>query len=131
MSHKHYVFTTPASASFYNDVKLEEIKIFQICAFPDPKTGKFEIREVIIDGDNNIKTYRTLKVEKKVQRKLLRALRDNKYRLFPVYTLAHIELPSCNDISLARSAMINNDNEYSGFASFESSGDFDWRGIIP
>jgi hypothetical protein len=133
MSVRKYKFVTPSSQSIYDDIPLDNIKFYQICAFPNPKIGKFEIREVLIDGNNEIKSYRILNINEKTQRKLLRALRDNKYRLYSTFTMAQIEMPSFNDISLARSGMLNNDNNYSGFAEFDSShtGDFNWRGIVP
>lgn len=128
---KKYVFITPSNTSLYNDTPLDEIKIYQICGFPNPKTKLFEIREVLVNGENEVKAFRNLNVTKSVQRKLLKNLRDNKYRLYSTYTLAYIELPSCNDISLSRSGMINNDSDYSGYAPFDSGQDFNWRGIVP
>lgn len=118
MSSRKYKFVTPKSTTLYNDFALEQIKMYQICGFKNPKTGKFEVREIIINGNNEIETYNTYKVNEKTQRKLLRALRDNKYRLYSTYTLAYIEMPTLNDISLARSDMLNNDSDYTGFAKF-------------
>lgn len=131
MSSRKYKFVTPNSSSLYNDVPLDKIKMYQICGFKNPKTGKFEVREVVVDGNNEIESYNTYSVNEKTQRKLLSALRDNKYRLYSTYTLAYIEMPSCNDISLARSGMLNNDSDYSGFAQFDGGQDFNWRGIVP
>lgn len=130
MSNKRYVFTTPGSDTIYNEIPLEPIKFYQICGFPNPKTRKFEIREVLIDGDNNIKTYRKINVDETVHKKLLNALRDNKYRLYSTFNLDNIDLPSCNDITLARSDMINMDNDYTGYAKFNGGQDFNWRGSI-
>jgi hypothetical protein len=131
MSNKRYVFTTPGSASFYAENVLEKIKIYQISAFPNPKDGKFEVREVVIDGDNNIETWKLLHLNEKTQQKLLKALRDNKYRLYSVFSLRTIDLPDCNDIALARSDMLNMDNDYSGFARFDGGQEFNWRGTVP
>ena len=108
----------PLSSTIYDDVPLQKVKFYQVCCFPNPKTDKFEIREVLIDGNNNVETYKLHHVSKKAQRQFLRATRDNKYRMYTVFTLEHIELPSYNDISLARSDMLNNDSEVSGYAPY-------------
>ena len=129
MSNKKYIFTTPGSASFYTNTILDEIKIYQICAFPNPKNGKFEVREILIDGDNNIKTYRVLNLDEHAHKKLLRALRDNKYRLYSVFSLNNIELPDRNDIALARSDMLNMDNDYIGYAKFSDDKEVVWNGL--
>jgi hypothetical protein len=131
MSNKQYVFTTPNSASFYTESALSQIKIYQICVFPNPKDGKFEVREVLINGNNNIENFKLMHITKSTHNKLLNALRDNKYRLFSTFTLNTIDLPDCNDIALARSDMLNMDNDYAGYAKFNGGKEFNWRGIIP
>lgn len=132
MTTRRYKFVTPDSQSTYNDVPSEPTKFYQICAFPNPSTDKFEVREIIINGYNEIETYNTLSISEKNRSKLLKTLRENKYRLYATYTLKHIGLPSCNDISLSRSGILNNDSDYSGFASFNSEKtDFNWRGSMP
>ena len=131
MTTRKYKFISPESSSIYNDVPLENVKIYQICGFPNPKNGKFSVREVIVNGFNEIDSYRIHNLDEATYRNLLRSLRDNKYRLYSTHTLAYIELPSYNDISLARSGMLNDDSEYSGFAQFNGSTDFNWRGGVP
>lgn len=134
MSNKKYFFLTPKSTSLYDDDKIqqcEEIKFYQIAIFPNPKVSKYEIREVIIDNLGNILRYKLYYVGENTHRKFIKSLRDNKYRLYPVYTLNDIDFPSCGDIILAKSGMINNDSGYSGFAEFNGGKDFNWRGSVP
>lgn len=131
MSTKKYNFITPSSQSIYDDVPLKVIKFYQICAFPNPKNGIFEIRETIINGNNDIDSYRTIHVHEKTKKRLLKSLRENRYRLYATNTLTYIEHPNCNDISLARSEMLNEDSIYSGFAPFDCGKEFCWRGIVP
>jgi len=130
-SNKKYTFVTPPSSSIYADNVLSPIKFYQLCGFPNPRTNKYEIREVNINGMNEIEQYKILHVNHDTYQKIIRALRDNKYRLYTTYNLDHIELPTCNDITLARSVMLNRDENYSGFATFDGNNDFTWKGILP
>jgi len=99
-----------------------------MCGFANPKTNKFEVREVTINGNNDIQSYRTYHVKDKTHKNLLNVLRDNKYKLYSTYTLTHIDLPNCADVSLARSGILNNDSDYSGYASITGT-DFEWKGL--
>lgn len=117
MSFKKYYFKTPQNNELYNDVPLDIIKFYQICAFPN-KYGLYEVREVIANENNEISISRVIQVKKNIHVKLLKTFRDNKYKIYPVLTLRDVPLPSINDISVARSMMLNVDNDYSGYAIF-------------
>jgi hypothetical protein len=132
MSNKKYLFTSSKSETLYNDIQLPPIKFYQICGFPNPRLQKIEIREVIINGRNDIERFRTLHVTKKVQMKVLKTLKENQYRLYATVDLNSIELPSCADIALARSGILNHDSDYTGYAQVNNSNqEFDWRGWFP
>lgn len=118
MSNKRYVFIQPTSQSIYVDTTLPRIKFYQICAFPNPQHNMFEVREIIIGENNEISNFRDLKLEKKSKKKLIGTLKENQYRLFSTYSLRYITMPTCADISMARSFMINNDSAYTGYAAF-------------
>lgn len=118
MSRRKYVFVQPASQSLYIDTVLTQIKFYQICIFPNPINNLFEIREIIIGGQNEIVSYKDLKLEKKNKKKLLQLLKENQYKLYSTYSTKHIGAPTCSDISVARSDMINTDNKYTGYAAF-------------
>lgn len=117
MSERHYKFITPCSGDNCVTPTFKPIKYYQICGFANPRKLKYEVRVVYIDENNDIVNYKLLNLDKKIYNKLIHSLRDNEYRLFATYSLDHIELPSCADIAVARSDMICNDYEYSGFAS--------------
>lgn len=131
MTTRKYVFVSSSNEPQYNPRPVKNTKFYQICAFPNPNTGKFEVRENIVNGDNIVISYRTVSMSEKYQKKLLRELRDNKYKLYSTRTLDSIDLPSVNDMFVARSNMLNDDSAYSGFAPFENDKDFNWRGSIP
>lgn len=131
MANKKYFFASSMSETLYNDAPLPVIKFYQICAFPNPLSKNYEIREVIINCNNDIEKFRTLFVSKKVHSKVLKTLKENQYRLYATVDLNSIELPSCSDISLARSGILNNDSDYTGYAKFNSNSDFQWRGWFP
>lgn len=130
-SNKKYTFITPESSSIYTDTVLDPIKFYQICGFPNPRNNKYEVREVKINGYNEIEEYKTLYVNRSTYWKILHAMRDNKYRLYTTFSLDHIELPTCNDIALARSIMLNRDEDYTGYARFDGNPEFTWRGVMP
>lgn len=115
MSDKTYTFISPSEAAI-TPYELPPIKYYQICGFANPRKQKYEVRVVNIDGSNNIVNYKLYAITKFEHDKLLKSLRDNLYRLYATFTLDTIELPSCNDIAVARSDMINIDNDYIGFA---------------
>lgn len=116
---RNYQFIAPTHEEIPK-ITIETIKLYQICAFPTPDSGKFEIREVIINGDDNIVSYKIHRITEKEQRKMLKLLRGNKYRLYSTHILDNIGLPSYNDIYFARSGMINSDSSYTGFAEFNN-----------
>lgn len=121
MSERKYRFVCGSNTNaLYNldMMDMGKVTLYQICGFPNPKTGKFEVREVSINGNNDIESYVTHHISDDTRKKLLLAMRDNKYRIYSMYTLKHVGLPSCSDISLARSGILNDDNDYSGFAQF-------------
>jgi len=128
---KKYVFVTPKSTSLYEEDKPQpekDFKFYQVAIFPNPKTARFEIREVLISGSGDIKGYKMYNVNEDTHRKFIRGLHEGRYKMYPIYTLESIEFPSCQDIMLAMSGMINDDNEYTGHAKFEGGKEFNWRG---
>ena len=127
-SRKKYVFVQPSDKSFYTDTVDDVIKFYQICMFPNPKMGKYEIREFTITGKDEIVSRKKYEVSEDIQKKLLHTLRDNKYRLYSTVTLENIEFPSCQDIALARSGILNNDSDYAGYASFNAGKEVAWKG---
>jgi hypothetical protein len=132
MSHRKYEFVQYKTPSIYDEKTfLKPMNYYQICSFPNPKTHKYEIRNVYVNEYDEITKYSTIHLTYNDYQRLLRALRDNKYRLYATYTLSYINLPSCGDISLARSEMLNIDNDYSGYAQFNGGKEFDWRGRVP
>lgn len=132
MSHRRYEFIHHKTPSMYDhDTILKPLKYYQICAFPNPKTQHYEVREVYVNEYDEITKYATIHISYNDYQRLLRALRDNKYRIYATYTLSYINLPTCADVTLARSEMLNIDNSYSGFAQFNGGKEFDWRGRVP
>lgn len=120
MSTEKYYFISPSSSNIYEEHALEPIKFYQFCAFADPKTTKYEVKVFYVNGYNEITNYKQYFLDKKIRKKLLRSLTENKYRMFPVYNLDYIDYPSSNDISFARSAILNTETDISnlGYAPF-------------
>jgi len=99
-------------------IQQKPIKFYQICAFPNPKNEKYEVRVVKINDDDKIISFDIYSVTKETKKKLLSVLRANLFKIYATFTLDGTKLPSLSDISTARSKMINDDNNYSGFAPF-------------
>lgn len=115
MTTKRYVFVQPDEIR--NNPNLDKpMKFYQICTFIHPKKQKYEVRIVKIDGNNEIESSEVIDVPKKTYKYLIRTLRENLYKVYATFSLDYVDLPSCNDIYVARSPMINIDSAYSGFA---------------
>jgi hypothetical protein len=132
MTTKKYKFICQQTPSIYDEkTLLKPMNFYQICGFPNPKTHRYEMRDVFVNEYDEITKYRTLYLLPSEYQRLLRNLRDNKYRMYSTYTLDYIDLPACHDITLSRSEILNNDSEYSGFAQFNGGQEFNWRGTVP
>lgn len=117
-NNKKYYFVTPESDQLLNRTHLPDIKFYQISGFINPETNKHNLRVYFIDGNNSIVNYKNFNITKKMMNDIKSSVRENTYKIYPTYSLDHIDPPSCNDIMLARSQMLNIDNEYYGFAKF-------------
>ena len=112
-----YNFVTHSSNTFgTSDIQKPNITSFyQICQYP--VNGMILVRKLLVDDLGNttqkIKKYKS----KKINSFLINAP-ANKVTVYPTHTLDNVPFPSGGDILAAKSTMLNNTSEYSGFASF-------------
>jgi hypothetical protein len=117
-NNKHYTFISrPTENDQFQYVPPNDIiKYYQMCGLPHPVSGLHEIRIVYINGVDEIETYKTFKISHQKYEQLVSSLRDGLYKIYPTMNLDYIALPTCNDMQVARSPMINIDSEYYGYA---------------
>lgn len=118
MSSRKYIFVSQEDKNGMEGPIERPLKYYQVCGFANPKTNKFEIRVVNIDEYDRIASFDTYAVTEETKKKLIKSLRDNEYRVYAVYSVQQVKLPEMNDIRVARSSMICENNNYSGFAPF-------------
>lgn len=86
---------------------LDPIELYQIATFPVSNKTYREIRIVYIDEYNRITNAITKYLTKKQYKYILKNVPSSAYKLFPVYTLNDVKLPSINDIMTSRSINVN------------------------
>lgn len=118
MSTRKYVFVSQDPKNGMEGSIERPIKYFQICGFANPKNSKFDVRVVNIDEYDRIASLDTYSITEETKSKLIKSLLDNEYRVYAAFSLREIKLPTINDIRVARSKMICDNNNYSGFAPF-------------
>lgn len=119
MSEKKYHFITPTSTSLYAEQEiLQPITFAQISGFASPSTKKHEFRIVHIAGDNTIASSEYKYLDESEYKRAINTVKPNKYKIYSVFSLKDIALPSYGDILLARSNILANDYDYSGVSTF-------------
>lgn len=103
------------SPNCYNEGK--NVKIYQICLFPNPRTGKFEIRSNMLVGENLITN--TYYISEYAKNKLLEKIPVHRYKMYATYRLDKLNTLTCADIQMAQSELLNNSYaEQSPYLSF-------------
>ena len=89
---------------------------YQICQYP--VRGKIWVRKMYVDEQGFITNQKATKYKPKRIKEFIKNAPANKYSIHPTHTLDNVELPSGGQILAAKSSIINNNSEYSGYAQW-------------
>lgn len=103
----------------YNPKK-QLTSLYQICHF-SCGDGYHTVRKVIVDEMNNIVEVKEKNYRKKKIDKFLSSVSNIKYKIYSTHDIQLVGLPDPGDILAAKSQLLNNDNNYSGFAGVGGS----------
>ena len=115
-----YTFASPPSNNL-RDIEPEEEYIsffYQIATFPDPYTKKFNMRKFIMSGNNDFLDIKEYNLTKKQAKKFYAEKKPNKFKRYSVYNLKDVGYPVMTDILTAKSSILSQDYDYTGFAPF-------------
>jgi len=94
------------------------IKFYQLGSFQHPINKMYHLRRYIINGKNEFINIKDYQLDKRQFKKFTTIRKNNEYKLYPVYDLDMAGVPTYGDILLAKSKILSNDSNYSGFAPF-------------
>lgn len=90
------------------------VVFYQIALF---KTKKgYEVKRFYFDNNDRLLDISKAFMSKEKVEKFVDSNKSNIYKIYSVYTLDEVPYPSTSDITLARSDIIQNDYDYSGYA---------------
>ena len=113
-----YQFVTHRDTTMLPKTPEEICFVYQICTFPNPKTQRYHMRKFTLNGNNEFIDLRNYNLSKKQCKKFFKIKKSNEYKCFHTYSLDNIEYPKMADISLSRSNLLSQNNDYTGFAPF-------------
>lgn len=112
---KEYIFDREENNMFEQEPPIE---YFQICSFKNPNTNKYCVRKFVIDSNNNIVRVKNYWYNSKQCKQLMESRMSNTYKCLPMFDLVDAAYPIMADIIGARSKILSQDYDYSGFAPF-------------
>lgn len=113
--------TTYKFVSNFDEQKQEvetTTRFLQIAAFPNPKTGLYQIRRFHVNQNNEFVNVKDYFISKSKYGKLLQKKKNNEYKLYSVYDLNQVKYPCKSDILLLKSDILGADYNYYGSAPF-------------
>lgn len=113
-----FVKPTPRTDYLPKEDLSDIIYFYQICIFPNPETKKFELRKYVINGKNEVLDVKKYLLTNQQCRKFFNEKKSNEYRSYPNYYIDQVPQPSFGDINTARSNILSEDHDYTGFAPF-------------
>lgn len=114
-----YHFGGPSEETPSPDLDASNLSFFyQICAFPHPKTGKYQMRKFVVNSKNEFINIQDYYLNKNQCRKFFATKRDHEYRSYPTYSLSDVTRPHMSEILMSKSQIMNNNYDYTGFAPF-------------
>jgi len=115
-----YTFVKPSSGDDYlpKTTPGDYTFFYQICAFSNPKNKKYHMRKFVVDENYKFVDIRDFYLSKKSYKKFFAEKKPHEYKTFPYYTLDDANYPHMTDILTAKSSMLDDSNNYTGFAPF-------------
>lgn len=114
---KKYTFVT-SNRNFDNEIFLADktTYYYQVCTYPDTKTGRFHMRRFLMDGDNFIKDLKYFYLTKDQLTLFYTKKRPNIYKTYPMNNFDTISAPTDEELDMARSELftmdVDNTNYY-------------------
>lgn len=114
-----YKFKSLDVDNVYN-TQYESVIIYQICGIPHTvESDMYNVRKILVTEENILNVVGHLTISKDKLTKLLNEIPENRYKIFPVKNFGDLSMPSNTDITLARSYILTNVSEMSGYAPFK------------
>lgn len=115
---KKYIFTPkPRTVVTNSDLKLDEVKYYQIALYKNDK-NLYHVRRITLNGNNSITEVKEAFFKKDNLEEFVKSKKTNTYKIYPVYSLNRVEYPTAADISLARSDILHHSHNYTGFSPY-------------
>lgn len=102
-----YVFVENPDPHTYTPVT-KLYNYYQICTFPNPKTGKYHIRKFVLDERENFINIIEKGFDEDRYRKANKLIKDNEKKYFSTYCFDQIKYPTVGEVLLAQSDLLNN-----------------------
>lgn len=102
----------------YNSDDGTTTKFYQIASFPDPNTGRYHIRRYVVNGKNEFSSIIEHYITKRKYEKFIASKKKHEYNMYSVYDLDVVGPPKLTEILMAKSEILANNSDYSGFANF-------------
>lgn len=91
-------------------------KFYQICYFKNQ--NKYQVRRILFDGDDKILKTEIKNLSDKQMDKFKKTHSSFMYHIYSTHNINLIDLPNSGDLVKARSILLNNNSNYTGFAQF-------------
>jgi len=101
-----------------DDYMPETISYYQVSMFPNPVTYKHHLRRYKVDHSNKFVDVKDYHLSTDAYNKFLKIKPSHSYSTYQTLNLNGITPPDMGRVSLARSDILNNESDYTGFAKF-------------
>lgn len=114
IKHTNIVFKSANDVDNLNDLNEDKIKkqintYYQICQFKNKFTKKYETRKIVFDELGKILKIYEKEYNYEELSIFMKHHRENKYKIYSVYSIQDVELPTTTDIICCQSELLNND----------------------
>ena len=92
-------------------------KFYQLCLFANEYTKKHKIRRCILNEHQEFVNIEERDFSERQFKKFIKERRQNEYKIYSTSDIELIDIPNPGDILQAQSTLLNNDYEYTGFAT--------------
>jgi len=110
-----FKFVSKQDDMLYNPKK-QLTSFYQICKMSCGK-NYHTVRKVVVDEHGYTVSTKERNYKKSRLDKFLKTAPDNKYEIHPTHDITLINPPEPGTILAARSSLLNDNNDYSGFAN--------------
>lgn len=120
---KRYTFVQPQDPNDLTGFREEDTIHFfyQLATYPNPKRSKkFHMRKFIINGKNEFQDVQEYYLTRNQYDRFIKSKKCHEFKAYSVYDLENVSYPTMADIQTAKSDIICNEYDYTGFAPFRN-----------